>query len=88
MTRLSVRGLKGVGQRSRNNYCRLLGLSLLYCLWDDNGRLRTSPLRVTAASAENFEVHHRQRIVRFKISGCDVMIDSKKEYHDSLEFKG
>lgn len=37
---------------------RLVGISLLYCHWDDNGDLLAVPYRVTAATLEDHEVHH------------------------------
>jgi hypothetical protein len=65
--RLSIRGLNS-RKRARTNYCRVLGLALLFCLWDDNGRLRMHPLRVTSAMAENFEVHHLKK----RVFSCQV----------------
>ena len=43
---------------NRHSYTRLLGLSLLYSCWDDNGQLLRTPRRLTEAEADDYEVHH------------------------------
>ena len=43
--------------RKHHPYSRLVGLSVLYCCWDDDGNF-VAPYRVTPADASNYEVHH------------------------------
>lgn len=54
-------GVKPVGHnndRFHHPFTRLLGLSLLYSLWNNDGELLPVPHVVTVAQAEQYEVHH------------------------------
>ena len=60
-------------QRKHHPYTRLLGLSLLFCNWDDNGNLLARPYQVSAQRADFYEVHHLRHWCSCQLKAGDIL---------------
>ena len=52
-----MRGRKN-GRKRHGYYHRLIGLSLLHCMYDDWGNLLAQPVAVDESTMEGYQVHH------------------------------